>query len=243
MSLAAYMTSQTSMSQILEFFLRVIVACACGVGIGIERSRRYKEAGIRTHVLVACTACILMILSKYGFSDLLSPSGEYYSGMGTADPARIAAQIVSGVGFLGAGVIFKTGNSIKGLTTAAGIWATAGIGMCVGSGMYYLGLFATVLILLMQFIMHRFPYGADGYTTNLVTVRIMDPEGGNRVIKEIMNSLKNSKVTESGIKKNEDGSTTYKLTVMASELITFDDCEKYMGDYPEIVSFDSFPAM
>jgi putative Mg2+ transporter-C (MgtC) family protein len=242
MTLAAKMMGQIPGNQIIEFFLRVLAACVCGVAIGAERSRRYKEAGIRTHVLVACTACVLMILSKYGFTDLLNSNGSYFSGTTATDPARIAAQIVSGVGFLGAGVIFKTGNSIKGLTTAAGIWATAAIGMCFGTGMYYLGLFATVIIVILQFLMHKYPYGADGYTTNMVTVCIMDLDGSNRVIKEIISNME-AKITESGIKRNGDGSTTYTLTVMATSFITFEDCEKYMGEYPEIVSFDSFPVL
>lgn len=116
--------------------------------------------------------------------------------------------------FSGRRVIFKTGNSIKGLTTAAGIWATAPIGMCFGTGMYYLGLFATVLILILQFLMHKYPYGADGYTTNMVTVCIYDPEGTNRVIKEIMQSL-NAKITETGMKKRRR-LHNIQLTVMTS---------------------------
>ena len=181
-----------------------------------------------------------MILSKYGFADIIASTKDEW-GINNADPARIAAQIVSGVGFLGAGVIFKTGNSIKGLTTAAGIWATAAIGMCIGSGMYYLGIFGTVIIMLLQYIMHRFPYGVDGYSTNVVSITVGPAEKQDRIIQRLMQDL-DMKVTETGIHKHSNGNITYNLTVLSSEFITYEDCRKYMAEYPEIVAFDSFPV-
>lgn len=127
-----------------EFFLRILTAAVCGIVIGYERENRNKEAGIRTHAIVALGAALIMIVSKYGFSDI-----QNY------DASRVAAQIVSGIGFLGAGIIFIRNRAVSGLTTAAGIWATAGVGMAVGSGMYYIGIAVTVLIVLMQFVLHR----------------------------------------------------------------------------------------
>ena len=132
--LSEYLNSQFSLAQNLDFFIRIAVACLCGAGIGLERSKRYKEAGIRTHIIVCCAASLLMIVSKYGFADLTDASGAFFNGVRGADPARIAAQVVSGIGFLGAGVIFKHGSTIRGLTTAAGLWATAGIGLAGGVG-------------------------------------------------------------------------------------------------------------
>ena len=113
-----------------EFFLRILTAAVCGIVIGYERENRNKEAGIRTHAIVALGAALIMIVSKYGFSDI-----QNY------DASRVAAQIVSGIGFLGAGIIF--------------IRNRAGVGMAVGSGMYYIGIAVTVLIVLMQFVLHR----------------------------------------------------------------------------------------
>lgn len=139
MTLSAYLTSQFSMLQELDFFCRLLLACLCGACIGMERTRRFKEAGVRTHVIVCCAAALMMIVSKYGFADLTSETGAVFNGTRGADPARVAAQVVSGISFLGAGVIFKHGSSVKGLTTAAGIWATAGIGLAIGSGMFILG--------------------------------------------------------------------------------------------------------
>jgi putative Mg2+ transporter-C (MgtC) family protein len=240
MDLSAFFGGQITGTMMLDFLVRMLISCACGFAIGAERASRFKEAGIRTHVLVAVTSCALMILSKYGFADIIASTKDEW-GINNADPARIAAQIVSGVGFLGAGVIFKTGNSIKGLTTAAGIWATAAIGMCIGSGMYYLGLFGTVIIMLLQYIMHRFPYGVDGYSTNVVSITVGPAEKQDRIIQRLMEDL-DMKVTETGIHKHPDGNITYNLTVLSSQFITYEDCKKYMEEYPEIMAFDSFPV-
>ena len=119
----------------LEFFIRIVLAAILGALVGLERSKRQKEAGVRTHCIIACTSALFMILSKYAFVDLVGVAG-----LRGADPARIAAQVVSGISFLGAGVIFKNGNSIRGLTTAAGMWGTAAVGMAIGAGMYWVGL-------------------------------------------------------------------------------------------------------
>lgn len=133
----------------LEFLVRILLAGICGGIIGYERKSRNKEAGIRTHLIVASGAALIMIVSKYGFSDILGDKGI------ALDPSRIAAQIVTGVGFLGAGMIFMRKNTISGLTTAAGIWATSAIGMAIGSGLYLLGIATAVLIVLVQIILHQ----------------------------------------------------------------------------------------
>lgn len=133
----------------LEFLVRILLAGICGGIIGYERKSRNKEAGIRTHLIVASGAALIMIVSKYGFSDILGDKGI------ALDPSRIAVQIVTGVGFLGAGMIFMRKNTISGLTTAAGIWATSAIGMAIGSGLYLLGIVTAVLIVLVQIILHQ----------------------------------------------------------------------------------------
>lgn len=133
----------------LYYLLRIVIALLCGFFIGFERNKRLKDAGIRTHCLVACASALVIIISKYGFTDIPD-----ISGVKEADPSRIASQIVSGIGFLGAGMIFVHKSSIKGLTTASGIWATAGIGMAIGAGMFTLGIGTTVIILIVQILLH-----------------------------------------------------------------------------------------
>lgn len=133
----------------LEMVLRLFTAIICGALIGYERKNRLKEAGIRTHVIVCVASALIMIISKYGFYDVLSCQGF------KLDPSRVAAQIVSGIGFLGAGMIFIRGQLVNGLTTAAGIWATAGVGMALGAGVYTLGLCTTFFILGIQIVFHK----------------------------------------------------------------------------------------
>ena len=127
----------------LEFVLRIIIAILLGFAIGMERKMRFKEVGIRTHAIVAGAACLFMIVSKYGFQDV----GDY-------DAARVVAQVVSGISFIGAGMIMHRKLSVHGLTTAAGVWITAGIGIAVGAGMYITAAYSTVIIISVQCIMH-----------------------------------------------------------------------------------------
>ena len=125
----------------LDFILRLILAAFLGGLIGYERNIRSTEAGIRTHMLVSLSSALIMLVSQYGFYEVIQKYIE-------VDPSRIAAQVVSGMGFLGAGVIFKERGSIKGLSTAAGLWGVAAIGLAIGSGLYILGIAATILILI-----------------------------------------------------------------------------------------------
>lgn len=130
------------MNLFFDFSLRILVAGVMGSLIGLEREYRAKEAGYRTHFLVALGSALMMIVSQYGFDDVLKAD------LVRLDPSRIAAQVVSGIGFIGAGTIILQKQIVRGLTTAAGIWATAGIGLAIGAGMYAIGCVATVLVLL-----------------------------------------------------------------------------------------------
>lgn len=136
------------MWQSADWTLRLLVAASCGAVIGFERSKLRKSAGIRTHMVVAVAATLIMLVSKYGFADIVGEHGF------ELDPSRIAAQIVSGISFIGAGTILVRQSQISGLTTAAGVWATAAIGMTVGSGLYAIGIIATVLIMFVQKYFH-----------------------------------------------------------------------------------------
>ena len=118
-----------------QLLLATFVLCSL---IGIERQLRNKAAGYRTHVLVGLGSCAFTLVSAYGFSAVLGSDVNL-------DPSRIAAQIVSGIGFLGAGVIFKGRSVVRGLTTAASIWVAAAIGMACGAGMLFVGLLLTAL--------------------------------------------------------------------------------------------------
>ena len=125
------------------YLLNILLAVLLGFAIGYERKLRYKEAGIRTHTIVCAGSALIMVVSKYGFADIM----EY-------DASRVAAQIVSGIGFLGAGIIIYRKHEIHGLTTAAGVWATAGVGMAAGAGLYVVAAGATVILIGVQCLFH-----------------------------------------------------------------------------------------
>ncbi|MGP1477404.1 MAG: MgtC/SapB family protein, partial [Phocaeicola sp.] len=127
-----------------EFILRLFVAAILGSVVGLDREYRAKEAGYRTHFLVSLGSALMMIISQYGFIDVVSGHLDQIR----YDPGRVAAQVVTGIGFIGAGTIILQRHIVRGLTTAAGIWATSGIGLAIGAGMYWLGLAATVLTLI-----------------------------------------------------------------------------------------------
>jgi len=199
-----------TLTQELEFFVRIVVASICGAFIGLERTKRFKEAGIRTHILVACASALMMVVSKYGFADLVSEGGAFLAGTDGADASRIAAQVICGISFLGAGVIFKHGSSVKGLTTAAGIWATAGIGIAIGAGMYLEGIFVTLLVMLSQFLMHKVTLGKDLIESVIINARVSDSERFRADLEDMLGD-KRSSVTYLGVSKNSDGTTSFKI--------------------------------
>ena len=125
-----------------EFVLRIFVAAILGGAIGLEREYRAKEAGLRTHFLVAMGSALFMVVSAYGFEGTMITESHRW------DVSRVAAQVVSGIGFIGAGTIIfrKAENIVSGLTTAAGLWVTAAIGLACGGGMYVLSIASTLLV-------------------------------------------------------------------------------------------------
>jgi putative Mg2+ transporter-C (MgtC) family protein len=126
-----------------EAFVRVAVAAALGGAVGLERELRDREAGFRTHMLVSIGSALFTLVSAYGFRDFLTNGGSVVR----ADPTRIAAQIVTGIGFLGAGAIIRQGLSIRGLTTAATLWVVAAIGLASGAGYYSAAVITTLVVL------------------------------------------------------------------------------------------------
>ena len=162
-----------------ELLLRIGISCVLGLLIGHERKNRNKSAGIRTHAIVAMGAALIMIVSKYGFFDV-----ESY------DAARVAAQVVSGVGFLGAGVIFVRNNLVSGLTTAAGIWATAGVGLAMGCGLYVIGIVSALMIVLIQELMHRIDYFAQVASCGTIRMTIVKKAGAVKSMEEYLESCR-----------------------------------------------------
>lgn len=213
------------MRQIMEFLtryeinliFRMVIACVCGVLIGYERKNRAKEAGIRTHCIVACASAMMMIISKYGFWDLID--GSYFPGADVRlDPSRMAQGIITGVGFLGSGMIYIQRGSTKGLTTAAGVWATSGIGMALGAGMYVIGLSSTGLVLLTQFVFHggtRFNTAHKSKTLKIYGVR---EENFQETVENELEQM-NIYVTDVSITKNFENEFDYSFYLDIPEKI------------------------
>ena len=214
----------------LEYMLRMVIAALCGGIIGYERSRRRKEAGLRTHIIVAVGSALLMLVSKYGFMDVLEIPGM------RADASRVASNVITGISFLGAGVIFVRDASIKGLTTAAGLWAMAGVGLAIGAGMYSVGIFATVLIMVIQIFTHGNLKKFDGpvYETFSITYENM-PHG----LEELKEYLKERKIMIHHIQldKKEDGSVKVTLDVSREHAITCTDLSDIFADDERVKSF------
>ena len=240
MTLAHYLNSQFSLIQNLDFFVRMLIAAGCGALIGAERSRRFKEAGIRTHIIVCIAASLMMIVSKYGFADLTLPDGSDFPGVRGADSARIAAQVVSGISFLCAGVIFKNSGTVKGLTTAAGIWLTAGIGLAIGSGMLVIGIGATVLACLLQIVMHRHTVGTDNYAGHTLLFTVERGHNFNAALEKQLEDWM-VQVTESTITRNRDGTDNYEVIIRRKEELSFTDFKHFVDSREDVVSASTSP--
>lgn len=145
--MGAYLNKAEVMQQ-LEWIVRILLAGACGGMIGYERESRKKSAGLRTHVIVAVSSALMTVLSKYGFQDVV---GEFVR----VDPARIAAGTVAAIGFLGSGIIFSRDKNVSGVTTSAGIWATLGVGMAMGAGLYIVGIITTAVVVMVEIFLGR----------------------------------------------------------------------------------------
>lgn len=169
-----------------DLTIRVLISAALGGLIGLEREWSNHAAGLRTHILVCIGSTVIMLLSAYGFSAFVEEANV------RMDPARLAAQVVSGIGFLGAGAILRTGSTISGLTTAASIWVVAAIGLCVGAGFLYTAVLATVIVLVSLFLLNKIETQMLRHRRHHeLVIRIIDHPG---VTDEIFTSLELEKI-------------------------------------------------
>ena len=198
----------------MEYLIRIVISCLCGGIIGIERTLRQKDAGFRTHVIVALGASLMMVVSKYGFADSLATGYD-------PAPERIAANIITGISFLGAGMIFVRGANIKGLTTAAGIWSTAAVAMAIGAGMYVTGIVSSLIIVLIQILFHTFLIGFDKVLANdRSTEMVIRADNSPELLSEIKEILISAGFTvgNTKIELNGDGTLTLSLTLKSQKL-------------------------
>ena len=201
-----------SVAENLEFLFRIVLSGICGAVIGLERTKRQKEAGTRTHCIIACTAATFMILSKYAFFDSIPGNAR------GADASRIASQVVSGISFLGAGVIFKHGLSVRGLTTAAGIWATSAVGMAVGAG---------IVLVVIQVTLHRHPLGNDVKAIQEIMVCMNNSEEKYQLLHEFLEEHA-AQIAESDMERKGD-MLKIKMVVRVDIPITYEEALGFMN--------------
>ncbi|MCO6495036.1 MAG: MgtC/SapB family protein [Bacteroidetes bacterium] len=167
-----------------EILIRLLLASFYGALVGLERERKNWSAGLRTHTMVALGSCLIMIVSAFGFADILGTPNV------VLDPSRVAAQVVSGIGFIGAGtILFLKQGVIRGLTTAAGLWTVAAIGLATGGGMYFAAGATTIIALIVLWGMQRFEqlYFKKSKRINLSIVTIPNPKD-TEMLKGLLNS-------------------------------------------------------
>ena len=215
---------------VLEMFLRLLIACICGCAIGTERSLRFKEAGIRTHIIACCAASLFMMISKYGFADIAV--GEM--GARGADSARIAAGVVSGISFLCAGVIIQVGGSVHGLTTAVGLWLTAAIGLSIGAGMYFLGIVGTILTVAIQALLHHITFGQDSFHYNSIKVVVKSEFDFEHLRKLVLE--KTGGVIEDVSAVHGRGESVYEFVLRTRKEVSADDWKEIMDMDENITS-------
>ena len=160
-----------------QILIRMVLAFLAGSLIGYQREKAEKPAGLRTHILVCLGSTLITLVSIYGFAKMGS------------DPARITAQIVSGIGFLGAGTIFRYGPSVKGLTTAASLWAVCGVGIAIGAGLYFAALLSVLFVITVLALLELFEQRLRTKGIHIIRVLISDSPGSIGKIGEAMGKL------------------------------------------------------
>ena len=214
-------TSTGESMEELRMLLDLLLSVGLGFCIGFERKLRFKEAGIRTHTIVCVGAALMMVISKHAFA-------------GEADSARVAAQIVSGVGFLGAGMIVYKQQAVRGLTTAAGVWATAGVGMACGGRLYILAVGAAALIIFAQCLFHA-PFSffrSKKYYS--VKIEFLQTGTENLKIKEIFGTDRFNHL----VIKRQEGRVVYRATLNTDKEFSSSRLNEIVETNPFILSIE-----
>lgn len=215
----------------LDLVLRLVISALAGALVGYERKRRQKEAGMRTHCMVAVGAALFAIVSKYGYFDV-----TVFDSI-SADASRVAANIVTGVCFLGAGMIFVKNKSISGLTTAAGIWVVSAIGLAFGSGLYNMGLVVTIIMVMLQYVLHKPLVMIEGSSAREITCVVENWDDIDK-LKDVLKRLDSSSYY-SCIEKKADGSALVKFVVRIEHGDLVDDIYAFMQKNPYIKSISN----
>lgn len=206
----------------LNLCISILISAVLGFMIGLERKIRKKEAGIRTHTILCLGSCLMMVISCNITQD------------GGFDKARIAAQIVSGIGFLGAGMIIFKRNEVRGLTTAAGIWATAGIGMACGAKLYVVAIITTILLILVQWILHTNVGVFKHPRKYSVNIKFKQSDGENWKIKDFFATDRFNQL----VIDRSNGEIIYSATMKTEVEYSSTQLYEFLRDNPFIISVE-----
>ena len=210
-----------------EIITRLLIALIIGGLTGLEREKSYQFAGFRTHILVAMGSCMTSITSVILFID--------YSGKTNLDPARLTAQVLSGIGFLGTGAILKNSSGIRGLTTAAGIWATACIGIAIGYGQYTLGISAWFFVMITLYILKNIDKIVFRKKQNILTVQVDDIN----IISAVYNKLEKSQIKVKNIDVvNDDFSYIINFFIVYDRRIMVEKIILELNESKNVISID-----
>lgn len=214
----------------IEYILRILLAAVLGAMIGYERKNRLKEAGVRTHMIVCLGSALMMVISKYGFEDVIEAGRS-------VDASRIAAQVVTGIGFLGAGMIFIRKQIVTGLTTAAGIWAVAGIGMSIGAGMYLVGIVAAFMVFIAQVFLYTHSDFLHIPAAEAIEIRVRESPGVLEKVREIFTS-RNIDVLSIKFEKTNQGVMSIDLMVKLPRSFKVDELMGMFSDLDYVISVE-----
>ncbi|NHN34647.1 MgtC/SapB family protein [Paenibacillus agricola] len=222
-----------------ELFWRLLLSTILGGLIGIEREWSNHAAGFRTHILVCLGSTTIMLLSIYGFSEYVNEPNV------RIDPARLAAQVISGIGFLGAGAIMRNGNIIKGLTTAASIWVVAAIGLCVGAGFFTGALLCTLFVLISLYVLNKLErFKLKDRKNRELEIEVIDQAGIlvkiNSTFKEYGIEIVSMKVVSDYFTSRTDKEST---TLVMQFTLQVKKQEKYMAAIDTITSWKTIVSM
>ncbi len=210
------------------YCLRLLIALFCGVILGAERTFRAKDAGIRTHAILASGAALFMIISKYAFLDLGLP--KWSQGF---DPTLVAGFIIDGSGFLCAGIICNKSeeDTISGMTTAANIWATAAIGMACGCGMEILGILCTLFLLINHHILSM--RGLLSIPTRTIRMTIENKPYVRELLLQMQKEF-GIQLISSRYSRSDDGTVRLQLQIRSKKTIRFKDAMRFLDAHPEV---------
>lgn len=222
------LTEYFDLAPSVVYCLRLLIALLCGVALGAERRSRSKEAGIRTHAILASGAALFMIVSKYAFLDLGLP--EWSQGF---DPTLVAGFIIDGSGFLCAGIICNKSeeDTISGMTTAANIWATAAIGMACGCGLELLSVLFTLYLLINHHIFSMRGVLAGPLRTIRMTIE------NKPYVRELLLQMQKEfgiQLVSSRYSRSDDGTVQLQLQIRSKRIIRFEDTMRFLDAHPEV---------